>query len=547
MADILVIRYRLLFSLIWIVNALVHAQDAPRLPPLDKDAGSLSVCVLDADTRVTVAEVPVAVSGPAFPAGQSGNTDEFGCAAFRGLPPGRYSITAGGLGSGFLRGEDETEALRAGGGPKVTISLTRAASLAGTVEDDEGKPIVAARVSATVEGFYGGRQSLIDFRSRRTDQAGRFEVGDLLPGVAFVLLAEPPTIRLEEVDYESAAQAARDNIFQPSLALVPVYHPNAPDRSSALAITLQPGQQSPTTPLVMARRDGYCIVGYAEAAGLPQDARLSVALQTPQPLGQSLLVSGQTTPGKGFQACGITAGTYMLLIWNRGSAQAQFATREVVITDRHEVLGGIVLAGRRPVNGQFLCGDDACESEQLGAAVVSFSPAQRIGIGESGLVKPGAQGRFSSSALFDDLYMVDVYGLPETACVEAIRSDGRDVTRVAWNPGEGDLTIQLRMECGQIRGRVEGRNVERLTHRTVVIIPEAYPDTSPGEVQAVAADKEGNYSIAGLPPGNYKACLVTRFPPAYALSFAAIDACRAKAKDVSIGVRATVLLNLPAD
>jgi hypothetical protein len=537
-----------LFTLLLLLQpCMTLAQEALLLEPPDITTASLSACVLDADTRLAVPDVAVVVSAPILPAGQSGKTDEFGCVSFAGLPPGRYKIVAGGLGSGFLRGQEEAEASSERNVEQITISLTRAASLVGVVEDQDGNPIAAARVSATVEGFFGGRPSLIDFRGRRTDQAGRFEVGDLLPGIAFVLLAEPPTIRLEEVDYASAAQSARDGTMAVSPALAPVYHPNAPNRSSALAITPQPGEQPPIAPLVMERRDGFCIVGYTEAADLPQDTRLSVILQTPQPLGQSVYAGGQTSPGKGFQACGLTAGTYKLLVRSQGTTEARFATREVVISDRHEVLGGMVLAAGRHVNGEVLCGDAPCEPAQLATTAVRFSPAERIAMGDSGVQKPNAEGRFSSPKLFDDRYLIDVHGLPATACVEAIRSGGRDVTRTGWNPGEGNLTVQLRMECGQIRGRVEGRNVERFPHLTVVVTPEAYPDTKDGEVQAVAADEDGYYSVAGLPTGRYKVCLETRLPPTYALSFAAIDACRAKANDVSVGARATELLNLRAD
>ncbi|HET9271483.1 MAG TPA: carboxypeptidase-like regulatory domain-containing protein, partial [Vicinamibacterales bacterium] len=136
-------------------------------------------------TLISVAGGETIILGP-----RSLVTSGEGQFAFRGLSGGGYSLSA--TKAGYLPGGFGV--VRPGGNPQslalaegerktdVVVRIFRAATIAGTVTDDLGEPLVGARVVASRKMLEGARAASGIQASATTDDRGAYRMGGLLPG-----------------------------------------------------------------------------------------------------------------------------------------------------------------------------------------------------------------------------------------------------------------------------------------------------------------------------------------------------------------------------
>jgi hypothetical protein len=129
-------------------------------------------------------------------------TDSDGRYAFRDVPKGGFSITAGKPGYsdgayGRLRPNGPSQALQVTDGQRVsdvTLPLWKLGTIAGVVFDDSGEPIVGAPVRALERIVVAGKRQLQESASSTTDDRGMYRLGSLVPGEYVVVLPmTPPT------------------------------------------------------------------------------------------------------------------------------------------------------------------------------------------------------------------------------------------------------------------------------------------------------------------------------------------------------------------
>jgi protocatechuate 3,4-dioxygenase beta subunit len=112
-----------------------------------------------------------------------------------GLPPGRYAITL--CTSGFVNARIEAEVLpgRTTRAPDVRLDI--GLSIEGQVLDPRGRPLAGVRVNSLGREWDSGVGD--------TDEAGRFRMGELLPGRHVLGVAKPGMAARLEVDVQSGA------------------------------------------------------------------------------------------------------------------------------------------------------------------------------------------------------------------------------------------------------------------------------------------------------------------------------------------------------
>ena len=153
--------------------------------------------------------------------------DEVGRFRFELVPAGRYSITASspgyvGLphGASHARGMEVPVAVESTHVAGLKLELLKTATIAGTVRDRFGAPMVSVRVSIqrwTITNGIRVLSSAIERSSLRTDRNGRYQIEDLPPG-EYVVSVSPGSPVSQQPAREVYLETFYPSTFDPSEA-----------------------------------------------------------------------------------------------------------------------------------------------------------------------------------------------------------------------------------------------------------------------------------------------------------------------------------------
>lgn len=132
-------------------------------------------------------------------------SDGEGRYTFRDVPKGGFSVTASKPGYsdgayGRLRPDGPAQPLQLTDGQRVTdvaLPLWKLGTIAGTVYDDSGEPVVGAAVRVLERTVVAGTHQLQMSASVTTDDRGMYRIGSLPPGEYVVVLPMTPPIPLK--------------------------------------------------------------------------------------------------------------------------------------------------------------------------------------------------------------------------------------------------------------------------------------------------------------------------------------------------------------
>jgi hypothetical protein len=132
-------------------------------------------------------------------------TDSDGRFAFRDVPKGGFSVTVSKPGYsdgayGRLRPNGPSQSLQLADGQRVTdarLPLWRLGTIAGTVFDDSGEPVVGAAVRVLERTVVAGKRQLQMSASGTTDDRGMYRIGSLVPGDYVVVLPMTPPMQIK--------------------------------------------------------------------------------------------------------------------------------------------------------------------------------------------------------------------------------------------------------------------------------------------------------------------------------------------------------------
>lgn len=271
-------------------------------------------------------------------------------AAKPGYIEGHYGTGAGGqLGGLITVGEGQWFA-------KANVVMHRPASIAGTVRDESGEPVVGAYVRVLARIPAGGAWHLATGQTAQTDDRGVYRLSDLIPGkyvvqVVSVQQSFPATATPELLSGFTADQLARGrtlpdppaaldpvsgsrlvvgNFQQPTAtstgrAYAPVFFPNAATLSGAATIEVKAAESRAGVDLSLV------VVPVVSVSGVvtgPQEAlRGQIVRLLPEgleSLGQGSEVAGTLLDGDGrFTLFNVPVGAYTLVV-GRNMAELQY-------------------------------------------------------------------------------------------------------------------------------------------------------------------------------------------------------------------------------
>jgi uncharacterized protein (DUF2141 family) len=507
--------------------------------------------VLDDAKRPPLRRALVTLTRPNIEDIRTTATDDQGRFAFRDLPAGTFALSAskGGFigmsygapkpgmpGQSIVLAEGETYSAS-------PIALIRGAVIAGRLLDRSGGPVAGARIEVvqfvTIAGERRRRVTPGAPARTTTNDHGEYRIHGLPPGEYLVFADVPPT-------------QARVDVTAAELAWVnqPIGPAPAATRPHTYAPTLFPGvgAESLATPVTVARGEErlgiditlqYIPVGringtVTEPGGRPA-AGVSVQ-RTAKTSGDILPVyfdSTSTAADGSFTLMNVPAGDWVLT--TRGGppdpnpssesgiraslgiapmTTAWWGSSEVTAAGADVAGIAIRMQPGMTFSGQFVMNGSAPRPEPARLRV-SFSPAlSGAGVPRGMLATADGEGRFRIEGVVPGRYRLQVPAPAPPWSVRSAMLGDRDLIDVPFEikPGQdiAAVTITLTDSQSELAGRLTDAAARPAQLYVLVFSTDrTFWGTASRRVASARSRDDGEYTITGLPPGEYFLCALT--------------------------------------
>jgi hypothetical protein len=361
---------------------------------------------------------------------------------------------------------------------RVNADLSPAASLHGSVLDDEGRP--AIELSVELYRYRGGRPTVVN-----TDGEGRFSFDRVAPGV-YAIGARPAAKPKE------------------ATALAPTWFPGTIDRSQAERVIVRPGAEVSGLEIRLRRVPVWSVEGrVADETGMALGG-IAVKLRPAdewQPDEASAVTSGDGT----FRFTGVRAGEWRVAA--SGAAREGYAT---VMVDKHDV-ERVAVRLLPPFALQGVVERDEPRDGDGNRKVSAVSLIPAGGQGKQELAFHQQDGAIRFPKVQPGRYTIFPLGYIPGYYVESVKLGDREVMShpVDLTDGAIPFRVTYRPNAGRVRGSVEKCNAS-----TVVLLPQDEALLDAQFVRTAKCDASGRFESGSLKPGEYYAFAFDRIDDA---------------------------------
>jgi len=463
---------------------------------------------------------------------------------FASVDQGNYALT--GERTGYVR-----ETLSAPGGQTkvievvsekstsgIELKLTPQSVIAGHVFDEDGDPMQSVNVEVWHYTYPRGKRQLTQSQSGSTNDLGEFRIPNLPPGRYFASATARRSEPLQGIF--NAGRGGRNGRGQPAGGgragiveafedYVTTYYPNLMDANGASGLDLVAGSEMRGIDIRLRKTQFHRVAG--SVTGLPA-ATVAAADASKQkgkakggdngflPGGGGVILALTPRSGGGRQVAGaavnaadgsfefpaVPPGSYYIVAQAPGPAQQRVTARVPVDVGNSDVGNvAIRLQPSMSVSGKVTV-DSTQPAVRLSSVRLTFTPRDP---------GPGNQGRNGQTQLADDgtfqtelaadAYLVEVGGLPDGYYLKSVKLAGREMpdATLDLSYGGGPVDIVLAPTAGDVTGSVQNSRNEAATGVQVTVVPTTF-SLRRDMNKLVTTDASGNFTLHGLPPGDYK-------------------------------------------
>lgn len=472
---------------------------------------------------------------------------------FASVDQGNYALT--GERTGYVRetlsspgGQSQViEVVSAKTTSGIELKLTPQSVIAGHVFDEDGDPLQSVNVEVWRYTYPRGRRQLTQSQNGSTNDLGEFRIANLPPGRYFVSATARRSDPIQAIlNAGRGGRAGRGNQQAGGGRVGPVetiedyvttYYPNLTDANGASGLDLVAGSEMRGIDIRLRKTRFHRVAG--SVTGLP--AALSAATDASQAKGKAkqgkaadgnFVIPGgggvilALTPRSGggrqiagaavnaadgtFEFSAVPPGSYYVVAQAPGPAQQRVTARVPVDVGNSDVNNVAVrLQPAMAVSGKVTV-DSTQPAVRLSSVRLTFTPS------EPG---PGNQGRNGQTQLNTqinddgsfqtdlaaDAYIVEAGGLPDGYYLKSVKLAGREMpdATLDLSYGGGPIDVVLAPAAGDVTGSVQNARGEPATSVQVTVVPSS-PSLRRDMNKLVSTDASGNFTLHGLPPGDYK-------------------------------------------
>jgi protocatechuate 3,4-dioxygenase beta subunit len=470
---------------------------------------------------------------------ESRNTDEGGHYEFTGLPAGTYRIAASK--PGYSLPSDGPGPLERGNGgvmvdvdaddtrDRVDVTLRRWAALSGRLVDDDGEPVVDARVGLVVTRYVGGRRRIAGFNAMTatTDERGEFRIF-AVPDGQYLLVASTPSVASELP------------------GAVPTFYPGTTEAAAGRFLRIAAGDdlRGLDFPLELTRT-ATVSGSLVNAAGQPTTGgRFTLVSEA----AFATRVDARIEADGKFQFQNVPPGRYVIQADRgrlSGFREGEFGAFPIIVGRtnidglRLQTLPGSriagrvtfdsVAAGRLPMPGSVELSPIPADFDRAPASVATTAPHD-----DSSFELLGITGARRLQAI----------RVPAGWTLRTIRSNGRDITDEVIDFGRPDQSLDdveviVSDRANEIAGRVTDSRARPVAGARVVLFSTSRERWYHASrfVKSTVTRADGSYAVSGLPTDSYFAVAVRDVPPGdeswYDVVF--LDSIRSDGTVVAVG------------
>jgi len=498
--------------------------------------------------RVTLSKAE-ARSGP-----RERDVDTAGRFEFRSVEPGRYTLSA--QRTGFVTQSYGSRKPGSNmGGTTVTlapaqemkdllIKLSPQAVMVGRVIDEDGDPMVNVQIAAMKWVWQGKKRQLMPAGHASTNDLGEYRMFGLAPD-SYYVQANRRNFGGMPVSPEPASD-------KPEEGYVATWYPGTLDVSTAPRVTVKGGTELRGVDIRMVKARVVRIHGTILSASTGKPSTGNVMLM-PRNKGNASWMDMRNTwvqnPADGFEFREITPGPYVLRVQAGMNEESETIQQNIDVGDSN--IDNLVL---RPgpgmeIHGRLTVEGGNLEGERINVSLQPWDDDGSPNFG-GGWAEVKDDGTFTMKNVQAGRYRVSCF--KQGAYIKAARAGDQDVLNSPLDTTQGappSLEITLSANGPQVAGSVKNADGKLLPGVSVVLIPEdeAWRGQWAG-YGTTTTDQYGNFRVASLRPGEYKAIALEEVEGGEYMDPEFIKRYERKATPVSLkeGSKETLQLTLAA-
>lgn len=529
----------------WVVLAVLALGHFRTSSTLAQDQPPVKLCSIGGTVRNATSGQPLSdinVSLESAAGHQNMRTNASGEFGFKEQRPGRYVLRV-------LRGQvNAFRAITLQPEEEVTgedFRIVDPAVLAGRVADSSGRPVPGVTVSVARLVYFNGALIHAKPRPAITDDMGEYRLPGLMPGIPYMLSAEPPTGSV--VVSASTKKTASKETWSRS------YFPDSPVAAGMMPVTLGVGEIRERIDFRLVKRQSFCVDGWV--SGGTGGSTVSIETADALPGWSTRLGRGATDPGGKFTACGLPPGSYRAVAVGDSDANQppRFGVSAFEISEKRLARVTVTLRGSQRVKGQVTWAGKATEPSATWKLRAIVMPEGRSRyVLESFEAIADTRGEFVLPNLLVDRYRIRLYDLPVGVYAKDITFGGSNLLRESMSVGGtlGDeiVRVTLANDGGSVRVSVVDDKDKPLQDALVVVFPrDSVTESDLAQFfRPFGTDRDGATLIPTLAPGRYYALAVSSPFEPDPEALRRILALRSKAKEIELLAHGALNLRLEA-